>query len=419
MQTQHRGRTGAGIALMLSLVTVLTGQVVWADDATVLPKGYWRMYVEGAFSLPITQRFNKDGNKEALGTDFNANLSSNIFSDLALVEAAFGLAPGTGSLGRSEVTFKRNINIFNLTPAYGVTDKLSIGLNLPYWSQNIDVQTGLNTSTATLGINPGVPGGIAPLGFPGTRPATIEDIQGLLTSRGFKRVENWHDNGIGDLELGARYQYYKSQSFRSAFTGGVRFPTGEWDDPNNLVDNTPGNGAYALLFRFQQDWMRQKDGIGKLLGAPDFGEFVVNTTFRYDLILPDKQEFRVCSIHNPICSDKDDSVRRDTGDIVEGELTGNIGVGGGFFLSGLYKYGHKFKDHHTGNRGFDYGSINTETGYDEHVYRVAINTSTMTLFLAKKFPVPLIGSIYYRDRFAGNNNLLASQYIGFVINMFF
>ena len=421
MQTQSRGGAGAGarIALMLGILTILMGQVVWADDATVLPKGYWRMQIDGAFSLPITQRFNKDGHKEDLGTDFNATLNSQVFSDLALVEAGFGLAPGTGSLGKTEVQFRRNINIVNISPAYGVTDKLSIGLNLPYLSQSLDVKAGLNTSTATLGINPGVPGGIAPLGFPGTRPATVEDIQGLLVSRGFKRVQNWHDDGIGDLELGARYQYYKSETFRAAFTGGVRLPTGEFDDPDNLVDNVPGGGAYALLFRFQQDWMQQKPGLGKLLGAPDLGDFTINTTFRYDLILPDKQSFRVCNVHSPICDAKDDGVRRDTGDIVEAELSGSYGIGGGFYLNGLYKYGHKFKDHHSGDRGFDYGSLAVETDYNEHIYRAALNYTTMYLFTEHKFPVPLIASVYYRERFAGDNNMFASRYIGVVLNLFF
>ena len=397
----------------------LSGGEVHADDATVLPKGYWRIYVDGAFSLPVTQRFNKDGHKEDLATDFNTNLGSRVFSDLALVEAAFGLAPGTGILGKTDVKFTRHINIISLIPAYGITDKLSVGINLPYWSQDLNVQTGLNTSNATLGINPGVPGGIAPLGFPGTSPATAEDIQNLLVSRGFKRVQNWSHSGIGDLEIGARYQYYKADNFRAAFTGGVRFPTGEFDDPDNLVDNVPGGGAYALLFRFQQDWLHQKPGLMKLLGAADLGEFLINTAFRYDLILPDKQSFRVCNVHSPICPTKDDSVKRDTGDIFEAEISPTFGLGEGFYLTGTYKYGHKWKDHHSGDKGFDYGALSVETDYNEHIYRGALNYTTMKLFTENKFPIPLIASVYYRERFAGNNNMFASRYIGFALNVFF
>ena len=413
---------------MKLLILVFTGifillasnsHVSYADDATVLPKGVWRFYLDGAFSLPITQRFNKDGHKEDLATDFNTNLSSNVFSDLALVEAAFGLAPGSGTLGRTVVDFRRHINMYTFIPAIGVTDRLTLGIVIPYWSQNLKVQAGLNTSAATLGINPGVPGGVAPIGFPGTRLATVEDIQNLLVSRGFKRVENWNHDGIGDIEIGGRYQYFRSDNFRAAFTGGVRVPTGEVDDPDNLVDNTPGNGAYAVLFRFQQDWLHQKDGIAKRLGMPGFGEYFINTTFRYDLILPDKQSFRVCNIHNPICPDKDDSVRRDTGDIFQAEIAASLCLGAGFYFTPLYQYGHKFKDHHTGNKGFDYGSLGQETDYDEHIYRLALNFTTIPLYVQKKFPLPLIATVYYRDRFAGNNNLFASRYIGFVINAFF
>lgn len=387
----------------------------FADDAAVLPKGSWIFPVDSEFSLPIEKRFDHDGHVEDAAKDFNTPLDSNVFSGLTLLEGAFGLPPGSASFGQSVVSFKWDIKRVTFSPAYGLTDRLSIGIVMPYsWKTN-RVDARLDPSTATIGINPGVPGGLAPLVVPGTRPPTTEDIQNLLVSQGFKKVETWSDNGIGDIEAGGRYQYFKSDAWRLAFTGGIRLPTGQVDDPDNLVDQGFGNGAYALLFRLNQDFIRQPEGITKKLGIPDPGAFMLNTTFRYDLYLPDKQELRVCSIHEPLCPVKD-NVDRNLGDIMEAEISGAVGLPlKGSSFSALYKIGHSTKDHYSGNKGLDYGSLAIETNPTEQVYALGLTYSTLPLFLEKKFPFPLTASVSFRDRFAGTNNLLKSQFIGFTV----
>jgi hypothetical protein len=392
----------------------------YADDALVLPKGRWLLRLEGLFSLPITQRFNKNGDKEDLAKDFNTTIDRNVFPDIALVEAGFGLPPGSGSFGRSIVTFRRHINLITISPVYGLTDKLSVGANIPYAWQNNNVSARIDNSTATLGFNPAIPGGVAPIGFAGTPPPTTDDIQNILVSQfGFKRLESWSHDGFGDIEVGGRYQYFKSEKWRLAFTGGVRFPTAEVDDPDNLADNTIGfGGEYALLLRLHQDFIRQKPGIESELGIPEPGSFFLNTTFRYDYFIPDKELLRVCSVHTPICADKDD-VRRKTGDLVEAEIAGTFGIYKGLYLTPIYKYGHKFKDHYAGDKGLPYGDLAIETDYNEHIVKVGLTYSTFPLFLEKRFPVPFSTTVFYRDRVAGDNNLFKSRYIGFVLQFVF
>ena len=50
----------------------------------------------------------------------------------------------------------------------------------PYWTQENHVQAALDSRATTVGFNPAGPGGIAPLGVPGTRPPTTEDIQAFV-----------------------------------------------------------------------------------------------------------------------------------------------------------------------------------------------------------------------------------------------
>ena len=155
--------------------------------------------------------------------------------DLRLVEAAFRLPAGSATFGRSVVDFERHIQIYTLQAAYGLTDRLSLGVRIPYWTQDIRVKATLDNRTATVGFNPAVPGGVAPLAVPGTRPPTTEDIQQILERQGSRRVQSWSDSSFSDIVAGLKYQYYRSEHWRLAATGSVRFPTGRWDDPNNLV----------------------------------------------------------------------------------------------------------------------------------------------------------------------------------------
>ena len=273
------------LILVLSLLCAVHATV--ADDALVLPQGRWRVSAEADFSLPITTRFTPAGGTEDLATDFNRALNSTVFTDLRLVEAAFRLPEGTASFGRSVVDFERHIQVYTLRAAYGLTDRLSLGVRVPYVTQDNQVHATLDSRTATVGFNPAVPGGVAPLGVPGTRPPTTEDIQAFVERLGFRRVQDWSDASFGDSFGGFKYQYYQSEHWRLAATGRVRFPTGRWDDPNNLVDYPTGFAAWGLGLELHQDVVWQRSGLAQRLGVLTAGEFFLNTTFRYEAILPD------------------------------------------------------------------------------------------------------------------------------------
>jgi hypothetical protein len=414
---------------MMTLLVIIVIQGIWstayADDAAVLPKGLWRFLANSELAFDWTERYNPNGDRESLANDFNANLNATVFPALA------ALGP-TASLGRSEVDFKRGASLTTFQPAYGLTDRLSIGINIPYWTVENRVAANLNTTTATVGKR-AASDSLAPLTVPGTVPLTTADIQSILgggldvngdgdinvAGLGFSPLKTWSYQGVGDIEVGGRYQYYRGQNFRGAFTGGVRFPTGYVDNPDNLADVGLGTGAYALLFQFNQDVMFQKEGLGKRLGFPEPGDFFINTTARYDLNLPDKQLLRICDPNAPLCSNKEE-VHRDLGDKFEVEIQPKVGLFfPGLIFSALYKYGHNFKDHITGSRGFNYGAVAKETDSTEHFYVLGLTYSTIPAIRGggSKLP-PLSFSILYRNRFAGTNSP-ANDTITFNFQYFF
>jgi len=407
------------LGVSIGLLLLASYDVSFGDDAEVLPKKVWSISLYGKFYFPIEKKYDPDGKTEDAAADFNSVLDSSVFSDLALIESFFGMPPGSANIGRSDVSFDYHITIAELTVMYGITDRLSVGVFFPYqWVKN-KVDARLDTSNATVGKNAFL-NTLTPLTVPGTVPLTTQDAQNLIgrgldvngdgvidiPGYGYKPIKTSSDHGIKDIEVGFRYQYFKNENWRLAFMGAVRLPTGELDDPDNLVDYSFGSGAYALLFRLNNDFIR-------------FKKFVLNGTIRYDLILPHKETLRVPdTVNQPITFNKE-RVKRNIGDVMEFELSGKYAVLEPVSLSLTYKYGFSFKDRVSGDRGLAYESLEDETDYTEHVLVAGLSYSTIPLFMKKKFPIPLVASVDYRNRFAGSNNVFKSQYIGLGLQVFF
>jgi hypothetical protein len=207
------------------------------------------------------------------------------------------------------------------------------------------------------------------------------------------------------MELGLKYQYLKTKNWRLAFTGGIRLPTGEIDDPDDLGDVALGNGAYALLLYLHHDYIVIKN-------------LVLNASLKYDLVLPHKERLRIPqNVNQPITPNKE-NVDRNIGDAIELDLSATYGISEAFTFSLLYQYAYKMKDIVSGDLGFNYESRESETRTNQHVGIASLCYSTIPLFKAKKFPVPLTASVSYRNRFAGAN-IYKSQYISITLAAYF
>ncbi len=394
------------VFLLPVVLFLLPLSISHADDAEVLPKGVTGLRLNAKFYFPVDERYDDNGDTEDLAADFNGNLDSSVFPDLSLIEQAFGMPAGSASVGDSVVSMEYDFNLYEFYIQHGITDRLSIGAKIPYWHVKNDVDATIDSSSATVGKNPFIPGGVAPLVVPGTVPFTTDDVQNILVQDfGYQRIESWSGNGLSDIELGARYQYLKNDNWRLAFTGGVRFPTGETDDPDNLMDYPLGSGAYALLFRFNNDYTGIKNTI-------------LNITFKYDLYLPDDEVMRVPDdVDQPITPNKEE-VDRKIGDFIEVNTSATYQFLKGSSIYLEYQYAHKFKNSISGDQGFAYDQLEAETDRTEHNIKVGLSYSTIPLFQEKKFAVPLKASILYRNRFAGEN-VLKSQYIQLGLVVYF
>jgi hypothetical protein len=415
---------GVRSAWLLGLFLLLVPDISFPGSAEVLPKGIWSVAISNNYYPSITERYSPDGKAEDVATDYNTTLDSSVFPDLALIEAGFGLPPGSANIGKSVVSLKYDFNILYTTVAYGITDRMTLGVQIPYWWAKNNVDAHVNTINATVGKNPlfGAPGDpfggvpVVPISLGGV-PFSDEDVQNLLgpglsingqpalKGFGYKRIETWSGDGVGDIDAGLKYQYYKTDNWRLAFTGGLRIPTGEVDDPDNLVDYGFGKGAWGLLFFLNNDYTGVKN-------------LVLDATLNYYLILPQKETLRVLDDPRQVLSATKGKLNRDLGDVVELEASARYEFLPGASASILYQYGHKFEDSVKNSIGH-LGGMERESGYTEHIYIAGLSYSTIHLYQKKKFPVPLTASVKYRNRFAGDNRIFKSDYIDFAIQVYF
>jgi hypothetical protein len=398
-----------------------------AQSADVLPKGVFRAGIESDTYLPVDTRFDAEGHPFNLDRYFNATLNSSIFSGLSALDPLTG-GPGTANIGRSVVNFDYNFAELTAGLSYGVTDRLTVGIAIPYewWSADV-TKVRLNTKNATVGKNPffgqpGDPFGGAPL-IPiklGGIPLTTGDAQALIgpgltingkpaiPGYGYERLESVSDNGIEDIQVGARYQYFRNDNWKLASQFGVVFPTGTIKDPDNLVGRWTGTGAYALSFGLNNDYT----GIKNL---------VLDASVRYDYFLPMHQVVRITNFEHPIVPlTSEDNAKIELGDILTIYGSGTYTFAEGWDLSVAYRYQAKVqKDKASGTKKLAYSLYSFETDWTDNLISGGISYSTIPLFKAKKFPVPLKAGVEYQYTFAGTNNDLKVEIVALKLAVFF
>ena len=399
--------------LLCSWLLLGTSSLSYAGSSEVLPKGIFRVSVKYGYYFTVDKKFDEDGHKEDVSADYNTTLDSSVFSQLGDLEAAFG---EYASIGDSVVDFDYKFQDFITNVQYGLTDRLSVGIEIPYyWNKTKVKEARVDTTNATFGFNPdfGTPGDpfgvpLIPVSLGGVKDDAMatELAQSELEALGYKRIKNWSDSGLSDIEAGFRYQYFKTEDWRLAFTAGVRAPTGDKDDPDNLVDTEFGTGAWAFLFRLNNDYT----GVDNL---------ILDFTFKYDLVLPDKQTLRVPDDPDmPITANKE-QVDIDLGDVFRFEVEGAYELLESFSPFLIYEYAYKLKDKVSGDEGFRYKSLEEQTDWTYQRFEGGLSYSTIPAFRTKKFPLPLVLTVSYETYFAGSNDFLEQKIIWFNLVSFF
>ena len=395
-------RLVAGMALLIVVTSTTTRTL--ADSAAVLPASISRMYGNLYHYLPTTQRYNSDGDREDLAFPFtSATLDSNVLTNLQPLDALLG---ATASIGDVAVAYKYDIEVFDVGYSYGVTDKFTVGFHIPYYWINNKVDASFDSTSANVGLNPGDGTCCIPISL-GGQPMDNNDVQNLIYSEyGFNAIESWNGEGVGDIEIGAKYQLFLDKSSALAITGGLRSPTGRTDNPDDLTDVPWSYGNYALLFRLHFDynisnfWKKNRTQIHQII--PASGDVLFNTTFRFDYMIGDNQVKRIGDSPDQVFTTNREKVSRKLGNLINIELSAKYYMTETFAFTLLYSYGFKQEDRISGNLGYNYESLETYTDSSQQIIILRASYSTMSSYRRKQYSVPMELSFSYRDRFAGD-----------------
>jgi len=385
----------------------------WAQkSASLLPKGIWRLRVVGVVVDPVTQSLNSDGEAQSLVSALEKRLTA---KDLAasnpdLAALYNGLNAFESGLGDSlfavdlmpeaEINAKQTV----FAAEYGLTAKFSLGIIVPYSMVNNSASFNAKTYNEAQAVAQHV-NGVGPLEngvntFNSNAPNvhTFEDA--IFTSNGYYIPSDFKYSGLGDIEVGGKYQVYKANNITSAFTGGVRLPTGSHKkDFKNILDQNTGDGQYDLAFELANEyapWKFLSVGVGS----------------RYTMQLQDKETIPLLrngqtGLPNLNDANTFQEVSRNMGDYIETEV-GSVFKFWSFEVNAAYMHYYKFLDSFKGPAGYQVSELAEKSDKVSHRYEVGLKFTTIPMFAKKKFFMPLEAKISYTDLLAGRNTTRSS-----------
>lgn len=425
-----------GSRIFLTVFTVVcllmfSPTLLWGDNALVLPKGVSSLSANYYHYFDITQVYNSDGDAEDIGAAYNRPLDSTVFTDLSALDPF--VPDGTATLGDAVFDATKVFRWWEFQYSYGISDKVSIGVLVPFniSEQNVDAyidsttaDVGKNPLYTLAGFNPADPGTypIIPVAF-GGQPLTTEDVNALLgagldvdgdgevlgpepAGYGYDPIEDWSGSDLCDIEVLAKYKFYDEKPWRLAVTGGLRLPTGKEDDPDSLVDVASGDGQMDVIMRFHSDYV----GLEK---------FFFNMTLEFDLQLPDKTTLRVPDDPSIPLTANREKVDRDLGDVVVLEFFGGYSLSREWSVGLKYEYARKFKDKVDGDLGLAYATLENGSDTTSHMGILSVGYSTIQAYLDGDASVPMDVGLAYRNRFAGENGVTKSEYISLSLGVYF
>jgi hypothetical protein len=377
-------------------------------SATVLPAKIFRVRAVGITANPVVSTLNTNGDSQSLVSALERTLTTKEIakSDPNLQALYDGLNQFESGLGDSLMTVDllpaAQINARQAVFAveYGVTSRLSLGVIVPSSQMSVKAsfKAQVNTQTAMVAERTQ---GVAPLDayvaqFAANTPTAQTFTDGVFTANGYKTPQNFNYSGLGDVEIGAKYQYLSAETFRGTCLGGVRAPTATHQaDRTNILDRSTGDGQWDLALECANEW----DALKTLtLGAAS----------RYTLQLPNSQDQAVLKdgqsgLPNLTDPTSVQNLRRDLGDTLDAELSAKVNVGPAWHVSGVGSLSLKTEDRYKGPAGFQIAELSKDTDSAEARFELGVGYSTIPAFAAKKFPVPMEVKLAYNTITSGYN----------------
>jgi hypothetical protein len=400
--------------LFLASLSLMTGglEKAWAQkSASVLPKGIYRVRMVGIMPQAITQTLNSQGQAESLVSALEQRLGTYELAQInqELMPLYEGLNAYEAGLGDSLV----NIDLIPraeiharqafFAAEYGINEKLSVGIIVPMVTMDVKAGFRAEVNNQAEVVAARVQGmGDLEVGmnaFSSGAPTAQTFENGIFLDKGYDLPRDFNYSGLGDVEVGLKYLFSKSDWHRSSFTGGFRAPTTSHNpNPRNILDRRTGDKQWDLAAELTHDF---------LLGQ----RVIVGSAFRYTHQLPNSEQRALLRNGESGLAHLDNTftLRRKLGDLIDAEVSSTVySPSKQFSLVGILSMSRKFSDSYQGgNEDFSVQGLGNNTDYLTQRMEFGLGYSTIPLFVAKKFALPLEAKISHNFMLGGRNTALS------------
>ncbi len=426
---------------LLSFFSVISGLSTFAaEDARVLPQGRFRLSFGHAQSGSVSNKFTREGDIESLTQPYNLTLDStnlrsfdhqlssliDVLNSTGLRydatkkdEASRGLSfdpekPLLGdALQRGALSVDgegfRSQEILSLQ--YGLTDRISVGFLIPIVQTEVKIRgeiQGENTARSIynsfIANDPSLLGSFndVPLALSLIGESDTDTLQDLVMARGYERIENTNEAGIGDVGIGGRWLWWKSEGSRAgdalgAFQAAILAPTGRLSRPAEITRFDIGQGAWELQ-------------AAQVFNYTPWSLLTLTAAGHYSHRLPSRRLKRVRNTIDDFIPDAstEELVDMNLGDKFWASLGARLQWTKAFSMDcGIEAY-WKAADRYQGTRDKDYTYLSEDTDSYTETLQIGASYSTIPAFLASSFPLPMDATLNYYWIPRGTNTLQTS-----------
>lgn len=380
------------------------------ESAEVLPKKIRNLTI-ASFSTEVTDKYNGFGTVAPIGDGFNKSIT---WQDLVSAQKAgydrsslkgYVLSKSynmSDVVGTAHGVVDTRVTATVPVLAYGVTEKLTMALVVPIIYTNINVATGWDA-------NQSFNAAITRFAQDGKNYRILDNKQKLdnvivsdVASKSYAPLQNESRTDMGDITLAAKYRILKNDKWTSALTAKLVMPTGRTADVNKLVDVPTGAGIWDL-------------GIAGTTAYEINPKLSLVSQLSYLNQLPQYMSKRIPVRSDSVATpDIDQSTYIKYGDIFGGQIGPKYKFGRMYTIGGALAYQYKAPDMASGDQydSYRYEWLTKDTEQIMFSTHIVAGISTIALYHAHVFPVPMEINIGYANVLSGKNVNITELYSG-------
>lgn len=374
-----------------------------------LPKGVRSLIFRHVSTSEINSKFDDSNKNEdfAWRVNLDAETLKEVDSIAGIIETFEELDPNAAAkftAGEFKAEAMAQVNVETIALAWGVNDRMTVYGYIPYYDAYVDVSViEVRQNNAALSID-GIDSESETVNVFNAFKPILQDNLNLNTyqsifqnSLGYQPVGDWEGRGIGDTELGVLYRMNDEVNWGWALSGGLVVPTGQKDETDVVQDIGFGDGQWDVF---------SEVGAGYDL----LPNWEVDSYVRYTYQLPSTETLRIPESEDFPYSSDSALFRVKRGDKIKWSLSTHysftdwVGIKPEFFYEKVFQSDYK-SNNYEADRIYE---IRTDSTSQE--VKIGLNFTTLGMFRAKKFPLPLDLNISGQRVIKGNNTPKFSRF---------